>query len=467
MIAPQYRVKPAIQPPPGGIRLGAGDTTSDGMLLGSLAETVTGKQPQVWLSTSKEQVVAVVGKRGSGKSFTLGVIGEGLGLMGEGPIARQAKPRAVLLFDPLDVYWTTRFPVAPSKNREAQRHFQLAKSAGLSDLSFDVEAWIPGSSSERSSDPTWFRTLKLPVPDMGVEEWELLLNVSAVTDPMGQAFADGLRLVTESGFRVGADTVGPVDRFDLEELASATRSAELAADYHPETLRALRQRLTALHGTGLFSRDGTSIRDLLAPGRVTVVMLSRLAQSYRSVVVAVLTRLLMHERSVAAFAEKRLALDPEITESVRAEIEDDARVHVPRTVVILDEAQTFLSPSGPSLARSLFIRLVKEGRNMGLSAVLATQQPSALDQRVLSQVETFVAHQLVTEADIRAVRDNLKSTMPETVQFGTQQLDFSALLRQLGAGLSVISAADVNTNTRRAMIVNIRPRATVHGGIEL
>jgi DNA helicase HerA-like ATPase len=104
---------------------------------------------------------------------------------------------------------------------------------------------------------------------------------------------------------------------------------------------------------------------------------------------------------------------------------------------------------------------------MGLSAVLATQQPSALDQRVLSQVETFVAHQLVTESDIRAVRDNLKSATPDGVQFGTNQLEFSDLLRQLPPGVCVVSAADVNTNVHRAMIVRVRPRATVHGGIEL
>ena len=467
MIAPQYRVKPAIQPPSGGVWLGAGGPENDGIYLGSLAEAVTGKQPQVWLSTSKEQVVAVVGKRGSGKSFTLGVIAEGLGLSGTGSVARQTLPKAVLLFDPLDVYWTTRFPVAASENKEAQRHFTLAKSAGFVDLSFDVQAWVPGSTSERPSDPGWFQTLRLPVPDMGIEEWELLLNVSAVTDPMGQAFADGLRLVMQNGFQLGADSIAATSDFDLEDLARVTRSSELTADYHPETLRALRQRLTALHGTGLFSRQGTPIRDLLAPGRVTVIMLGRLAQTYRAVVVAVLTRLLIYERSNAAFAEKRLALDPELTAADRASIEEVGHSHVPRTVVVLDEAQTFLSPTGPSLARNLFIRLVKEGRNMGLSAVLATQQPSALDQRVLSQVETFIAHQLVTETDIRAVRENLKSTMPDSVQFGAQQLDFSALLRQLSAGLSVISAADVNTNTRRAMIVNIRPRATVHGGIEL
>ena len=85
------------------------------------------------------------------------------------------------------------------------------------------------------------------------------------------------------------------------------------------------------------------------------------------------------------------------------------------------------SPQEPdSSARDLFVQLVKEGRNMGLSAVLATQTPSALDSRVLSQVETFLAHQLVTEADIRAVRENLKSELPETIQFGARQLEISA-----------------------------------------
>ena len=44
---------------------------------------------------------------------------------------------------------------------------------------------------------------------------------------------------------------------------------------------------------------------------------------------------------------------------------------------------------------------------MGLSAVLRRSSRPRLDQRVLSQVETFVAHQLVTEADIRAVRETI------------------------------------------------------------
>jgi hypothetical protein len=467
VIGAKWRIKPAIDPPKDGIWLGAGGPGSDGLWLGNLAELVTGRTPRVWLSTAKEHVVAVVGKRGSGKSFTLGVIAEGLGSGQESPIARQFSQRAVLLFDPLDVYWTTKYAVAESSNPEANRHFQLAKAAGLPALDYSVEAWIPGSGTRRPADPDWFQVLHLPVPVMGLEEWELLLNVNVLADPMGQAFVDVLALVRERGYSRSGEKVAPSPDFDLSALTDAVQADEILAVYHPETLRALRQRLGALGATGLFSAHGTTMKDLLGPGRVTVIMLGRLSQNYRAAVVAVLTRMLIEERSAGAFAEKRLALDPKLTSKERTAISKIAGQSVARTVVILDEAQAFLSPGPSSPARTLFIRLVKEGRNMGLSAVLATQQPSALDQRVLSQVETFITHQLVTEPDIRAVRENLKSDLPEQILFGTRSLDFSGLIRQLPPGICVVSAADMNTAIRRASVVQVRPRSTVHGGIEL
>jgi uncharacterized protein len=467
MVAREWRVRPPIDSPRVGIWLGAGGADTDGIWLGVLAETVTGRQPQVWLSTGKEQVTAVVGKRGSGKSFTLGVIAEGLASGSNSVLGHQDNPRAVLLFDPLDVYWTTRYPVAPSENVEAQRHYQLAQASDLPRLDFDVQAWVPGEGARREADPDWFRTLHLPVPSMGLEEWELLLGVNLMSEPMGQAFADALALVRDSGYHRRGEAVEARSVFGLSNITDAVASDELAAIYHPESLRAIRQRLSALSGTGVFSARGTTIKDLLASGRVSVMLLGRLPQSYRSAVVAVLTRMLIEERSAAAFAEKRLALDPELDASSRRKMAALAESGVPRTVVVLDEAQAFLSPGPWTPARDLFTRLVKEGRNMGLSAVLATQQPSALDQRVLSQVETFVAHQLVTESDIRAVRDNLKSEMPEGIQFGSHQLDFASFLRQLPSGVCLVSAADANTSIHRSIVVRIRPRATVHGGIEL
>jgi uncharacterized protein len=466
MITTQWRVSPELDAPRAGIWLGAGGE-GDGIWLGSLAEVSSGARPKVWLATGKEQVVAVVGKRGSGKSFTLGVIAEGLAAKDSTMLAHNEHPRAVLLFDPLDVYWTTRYGVAPTDNHEAQRHYQLAKSAGVTDVAFTVEAWIPGVSNRRIADPGWFQTLELPTHGLGLEEWELLLGVNVMSEPIGQAFADVLTLVRITGYHVAGEKVEATTAFDLRDLADAVSAAELEPVYHRETLRALRQRLLSLSATGLFSASGTGIADLLSPGRLSVVMLGRVPQSYRTVVVAVLTRMLIDQRNAAAFAEKRLALDPELTDAVRADLHKAIALGVPRTIVMLDEAQSFLSPNEANPARALFVRLVKEGRNMGLSAVIATQQPSAIDSRVLSQVETFVAHQLVTESDIRAVRENLKSRLPDRMQFASHVLDFPALLRQLPPGISFISAADLNTAIRRSIIVGIRPRATVHGGIEL
>lgn len=466
MITTQWRVGPELGAPRAGVWLGAGGE-GDGLWLGSLAEVGTGARPKVWLATGKEQVVAVVGKRGSGKSFTLGVIAEGLAANGETSLARSEHPRAVLLFDPLDVYWTTRYGVAHAENAEAERHYQLAQSAGVDGGSFNVEAWIPGAANRRPADPSWFQTLTLPTPQLGLEEWELLLGVNVMSEPMGQAFADVLGLVRDSGYHRHGESVDPQQLFDLLNLADAIGADEVEPVYHRETLRALRQRLNALAATGLFSAAGTTVQELLAPGRLSIVMLGRVPQSYRTAVVAVLTRMLIDRRSDAAFAEKRLALDPELSKEARDALSQTVESGVPRTLVMLDEAQSFLAPGETNPARRLFVRLVKEGRNMGLSAVIATQQPSAIDARVLSQVETFIAHQLVTEPDIRAVKDNLKSSLPDRLQFGGQALDFPALLRQLPPGVSIISAADLNTQVRRSLIAAIRPRATVHGGIEL
>lgn len=464
-----WKIKPVLDAGSAGIWVGPGaHRPRDGLWLGSLAELGPTKPPLVWLSTAKEQVIAVVGKRGSGKSFTLGVMAEGLALGSKAEhVARQERPRAALLFDPLDVYWTTRFPVAPNQNDEAQRHFDLADAARLTSLQFNVEAWVPGTANQRPTDPPWFRAFQLPVPSLGLEEWELLVGVNVLTDPMGQALADALHLTGRNGYTRRGTQVAPIAAFDLPNLIDAVQSDELAGTYHAETLRALRQRLTSLQGTGLFSSEGTPISALLAAGRLTVMLLGRLPQSYRAAIVAVVTRMLVDNRAAAAFAEKRLALDPTSSESDKANLKSAMAIGVPRTVVALDEAQTFLAPGVSGPAREVFVRLVKEGRNIGLSALLATQQPSAIDQRILSQVETFVSHQLVTEPDIRAVRDNLKSSLPDAIEFGRLELDTAGLLRTLSPGQCLVSSADMNTNIRRSFVMTVRPRATVHGGIEL
>jgi DNA helicase HerA-like ATPase len=470
MPGPIWKVKPPLDVPIAGVWLGPGAfKATDGVWLGTLAENVASKTPNVWVTTGKEQVVGLFGKRGSGKSFTLGTLLEGLALKSDAPhVARASRRKAALLFDPLDIYWTTRFPVTSSANAEVRGHFDLAKAWKLAGLEFDVEAWVPGESSKRPSDPAWFKPLTIAVSDLGVDEWSALLDVSVISDPMGQALVELITLVSDTGYSgTGGKEVPPLKAYGLPDLAKAAESTNATSTFHAETLRALRQRLSSLHATGLFGAIGHAIGAILRPGCLSVIMLARLPAAYRAAIVGVLTRQLMEQRAAVAFAEKRLVLDPSLQPAERMILEAVVESGVPRTVVALDEAQTFLAPGGGSPTRDVFIRLVKEGRNFGLSVIVATQQPAAIDRRILSQIETFVAHQLVTSADIDAVVANLKSAIPDVIEFGNLALSFADMLRMLSPGQCIVSAADMNTTLRRSVAVNVRPRATVHGGIEL
>src|SRR5690349_1130187 len=80
----------------------AGQRGKDKLLLGRLIEA--GPRRNLWLDISGEQVVAIFGKRGTGKSYTLGVFIEGLASgPGTSQLASVTTPRAGLVLDIMDI----------------------------------------------------------------------------------------------------------------------------------------------------------------------------------------------------------------------------------------------------------------------------------------------------------------------------------------------------------------------------
>jgi len=75
----------------------------DWVYLGNLSEF--GPKSRVRFAVGDEKVIAIFGKRGQGKSFTLGCLLEGLTLGAPDPsLAAISAPRAVLLLDPLNIF---------------------------------------------------------------------------------------------------------------------------------------------------------------------------------------------------------------------------------------------------------------------------------------------------------------------------------------------------------------------------
>jgi len=131
--------------------------------------------------------------------------------------------------------------------------------------------------------------------------------------------------------------------------------------------------------------------------------------------------------------------------------------------VIIDEAHIVCPSDSDTSAKHSLIEYVKRGRDAGLSLVLATQQPSAIDSRVLSQVDLVIAHRLVMEADIAAAVSRMPATLPSRVTIGGQDItNASALIRMLDTREAWIADAE----SSRAFLVAMRPRLTAHGGDE-
>lgn len=435
------------------------------LFLGRLAEY--GRRYNVKFDITREKVIAVVGKRGQGKSYTLGSLIEGLCTSdSESPIGVTTKQRGVLLFDTLNIFQWMNVPVSSAEHQSAEMKNQAAvlRSWGIPSVPLDVDVWIPAGYRYRLSSAI-FKDLYLNVPDFSLDDWSSLLDLDIVRDIKGQYFTEVFQKVVDLGW---TDTEGSYHRpnknymiWDLIECIQNDEDNELSI-YRADTRRAVLQQLRAYERHPIFSGSGTPLPQLIAPGRVSVVLLNSLPEDLRGVLVSVIVRRLLQERAEASEAVKDLLINPDLDEDQRRQKRELVASSVPKSWVVIDEAQNVIPAGKRTSATASLVKFVKEGRNFGLSFVVTTQQPRALDPNVLSQVETFIVHKLVSQSDIDYILDNLKSPLPAEIKDNNVNISIRELIRDIGVGQAVVS----DTNTPRCFVMEVRPRLSAHGGFE-
>lgn len=426
-----------------------GDTGQSHFLLGRLSEV--GPERQIRLDTSKEHVVAVVGKRGSGKTHTLGVLVEGLSASdATGVLSRHSSERAVLVFDTLNLFQWIGIPLKSAIGAIGKIQFSKAKAWGLPEISITPKLWHLAGSTPASSNSVPFM---VQTSDMTPQDWGLLMDIDIVSEPMGQLVSAAYDKVTRTGWKSASKMLRPLTRYSIGDLIKCIiEDQELSDEFTPETRRAIRQRLSAYDRTGLFSTNGTSLEDLLSPNLVSVLLLARAPEDLRTLVVFLLIRRILDQRSAASELAKASMISGE-----RASIPS-----VPKTWIFLDEAQNVIPSRTTSIANRELTRFVREGRNFGLSIAISTQQPIAIDARVMAQVDILISHTLTVRQDTSYILSNLKSPPPETLRMGRRTISFIDSLRELDVGQCLISAVD----SPRTYYAEIRPRVTPHGGFE-
>lgn len=481
----KYTVKPKIAKP-GQVRIGDTNGGNQKIYLGRLAEA--GQLTRVDFDVSNPHVIAIFGKRGSGKSYTLGSLLEGLCTQEtNSSISAINRDQAVLLFDTLGIFQWMDIPLSsdsPQVLVQEQSHHQ--RGWGLQHESLDVKVWMPIGMSSGGRE---YEEFTVNCADFTASDWGYLFGVDILQDRMGQLINDAYEKTVNGGWSDGTREYEPEPHYTIEDLMDCIQNdVELNSSYHSETRRAVLQQLSVYWRNPLFqpkrripaairslakkgeiSRDilksfeslqGVALPILLRPGRLSILLLHKLPEELRFVIIVALIRKIMESRIMTSELEKSTRIIPDLQDEEREAMTERIAKAVPPTWIVADEAQNFLPAERKTRATDVLVRLVREGRNVGLSFVMTTQQPHSIDQRILSQADTLICHKLTVQGDIEYVKRNLKSAPPSEISYANSVLSLDGLLRTLDVGQSIVS----NTEAVRTFVVDIRPRVTVHGG---
>ncbi|MBS3097273.1 ATP-binding protein [Candidatus Woesearchaeota archaeon] len=392
---------------------------------------VTSLSNEIYLDVARSHVVFVCGKRGSGKSYSMGVIAEGMANLPP----EISQNLAVVMLDTMGIYWTMKYA---NKKEES-----LLSEWGLEAKPLDVQIYTPVGYFKTFKDegiPTDF-PFSIMVSELSAYDWCLTFDIS-LSDSVGvliEKIIEALKKEKED--------------YSIDDIVNAIESDEKTDQ---NVKNAAQNRFIAAKSWGIFSKKGTPMSDLVNGGQVTVIDVSCYAvtpgaEGLRALVIGLISQKLFIQRMVS----RRMEEFHEIRKRIHYLTEEDktTKKKSPLVWLVIDEAHEFLPNEGKTAASQALITILREGRQPGISLILASQQPGKIHTDVMTQSDVVIAHEVTAKIDIDALGTLMQSYMREGLD---KQLNY--LPKVNGAA---IVFDDMN---ERLYPMRIRPRFTWHGG---
>ncbi len=373
------------------------------------------KDVEVYMDAVYPHIVFICGMRGSGKSYTLGVIAEGL--------VESNPDVGVVIVDPMGIYWSMKKPNMDPEERK------MLEEWGLDPRGYPVRVLVP-RGAKNVPKGTYDGRFSISVSDLTVEDWCLTFGIDRFS-PQGLLLEALLEKME--------------GEYGIEEMVGVLKTDESLREresgFKRETIRALASRLSAARKWGILSKRGTPLKDIVKRGQITVIDVSFLQDNVSSLVIGILARKILEERK----------------KSARLIATGTGEETIPPTWLLIDEAHTLI-PGGnrKTPATDALVEYVKQGRRPGCSLVFATQQPGAINPQVLSQLDLLFIHKLVFEDDIRSVVKRTPNILLK---------EHRPLIRKLPVGVAIVG--DKEDTSSRAFFIKIRPRKSQHEGRDI
>src|SRR3989344_734580 len=191
------------------------------------------------------------------------------------------------------------------------------------------------------------------------------------------------------------------------------------------------------------------------PGQVSVLDVSAYATmpngwKIKSLIIGLVSQKLFIERMTSRKFEEFEAVQKS---THFATDEGEGKLKMPLVWLVVDEAHEFLPRDGSTVATFPLITVLREGRQPGISLILASQQPGKIHNDVMTQSDTVISHRITAKVDVDALSMLMQSYMREGLDV---QLD--NLPRVNGA------AVLFDDSNEKMYAMRVRPRFTWHGG---
>ncbi len=388
----------------------------------------TSLSSNIYMDALRPHVVFVVGKRGSGKSYSAGAMAEGMMCLGP----EITENLSVIMLDTMGIFWTMKY-----ENKEDEA---LLKQWGIDFRQLNVQIYTPEgfypSYKEKGISDFPF---SVKTAELSINDWLMTFSLS-MNDPVSVTMSRAVDSLKD----LSSD-------YSIKDIMD-----QISRDSHVEQhIRdAAINLFSGAEKWGLFNTQGTKFSDLVKGGQITILDVSCYAaltgvESIRSLVIGLVSKKLLEERmTIRKFEELakikvKLSIDEGQTQKLK----------LPLIWIMVDEAHEFLPRVGHTAATDALLTLLREGRQPGISLVLATQQPGQIHTDVMTQSDIIIAHRLTSKIDIDSLGLLMQSYMRENVD---------KLLSELPDVKG--SALIFDDSNERMYNAQIRPKMTWHGG---
>jgi len=382
----------------------------------------------IYMDVARSHVVLISGKRGSGKSYTIGTMAESLSDLG----IEESGNIASLIFDTMGIFWTMKY-----KN---QKDADLLSEWDLKAKNVSMRVFAPFGYYQEYKDKgvDVDAEFAIKISELEPTDWVTLFELK---------FTDPIAVVMESVISELRETR---ESFSFEDISNLVDRAENVSQEVKNSAMAL---FDAAKTWKVFDEEkGTSVRDLIQAGTTTVIDLSMYASlgtfNVRALIIGLVSKKIFNERMISRKDEEIQAVQHGA---------DYARYQVKREMplvwIFIDEAHEFLPHEGKTPATDALVQLLREGRQPGISMVMATQQPGKIHTDAMTQSDIVISHRVTAKLDVDALNDITQSYMHSSISD-----KLNALPHLKG------SAIILDDNSERIYPMRVRPRFTWHGG---